>query len=100
MVDPLPVEIDEMIRTWADHAAVPFQGKPRSDVVENGLRLTIQLAFGAVGSAIPSLDGVRFGFVWDADNRISVAVEPKDEVTEDMLIIKVSVGGPDANGLA
>jgi hypothetical protein len=87
--DPIPEQIDEMIRTWGERAALPFHGAPRSPQVEQGLRMTILLAFQAVESSLPQLKGSRFGFVWDEANRISVKVAPKDELTEEMLIIKV-----------
>ena len=94
--DPLPKEIDEMIRVWADHSTIPFQGKGRSEV-----RLTISMAFSTVEKAIPQLKGARFAYVWDEKNHISVAVAPKDELTKDMLIIKIGekieTEEPDAN---
>ena len=99
--DPLPKEIDEMIRVWADHSTIPFQGKGRSEVIDKALRLTISMAFSTVEKAIPQLKGARFAYVWDEKNHISVAVAPKDELTKDMLIIKIGekieTEEPDAN---
>ena len=87
--DPIPEEIDEMIRTWGEHATIPFQNHARTPRIEQGLRMAILLAFNAVEDSLPQVKGVRFGYAWDEKNHITVAVAPKDELTDDMLIIKV-----------
>jgi len=85
----VPKEIDDMVRVWAERATVPFQGHPRSGDIEHALKLTITLAFQVVESSIPQLKGVRFGYRWDEENQIAVLVAPKDELTDDMLVIEI-----------
>jgi hypothetical protein len=89
MADDLTPEIESMVRTWADYATTPFRGKPRNKQIENSLRMAILLAFEAVKGALPQVRGIRFGYKWNEKNEISVAVEPTDELTDDMLIITV-----------
>lgn len=81
-------ELCEMVRVWAEHAAQPFVGKPRKGV-EESLSLAISTAFSVGVAHLPDIKGIRFGYKWLENNQISVAVEPEDELTGDMLILTV-----------
>ena len=89
MADQIPEQIDEMVRAWATHSTLPFQGKKRTKAIEHGLRLSILMAFKMLGNAVPQVQGVRFGYSWDEKNSIAVSVAPKDDLTNDMLIVTV-----------
>jgi hypothetical protein len=84
-------KIDEMVLSWAAHAAIPFQKQPRNEEIERALHGSIVMAFKVALPAFPELSKVKFAYAWDEGNTISVVLR---DFTDDMLV--VSLEGADA----
>ena len=82
----MQVESIDLLETWANHAAIPFQGQSRSDVSEK-LVLAIGTAIKTASRVIGDLDEVKIGYRWDDRNNIIVERDP-ERFTSDMLIVK------------
>jgi hypothetical protein len=75
-----------LIRAWAEHAAVPFQGRPREDVhlhLQNAIGLAIRVG----APVIEGLDEVILAYSWDEENRISVVLD-SEQFTDEMLVVR------------
>lgn len=80
------IEVEELIRNWANHGLIPFQGKDRTPEVEDGIRQTFKNAFDSGKHLVEGLGGQEFGVCWGENNVLIVLLEC---IPEDALIIKV-----------
>lgn len=76
----------ELILTWAQHAAIPFQGHPCSSDVATALKVSITKALSIGGAVIPGLSDVEFAYRWDDKNEISVVMDPGEFLEDDLVI--------------
>jgi hypothetical protein len=79
---------ETLLRIWGNHAAEPFQGRPRSEV-EQPLKTAMSMAFRGAHGLVEGIENAVVAFAWDSGNKIFVVTDI-ELMTDQMLVVRAA----------